>query len=163
MLNSQKFIESLDIIGTKVHVGTLTEYVDTIIGWAMNRKCSYVCVANTHMLVVAKQKSSFHRVLSSSNLIVPDGGPLVTKIKLNGYKFQERAAGYDLTLKIMSMCEKLDLPIGFFGSSNSELEKCKTEVVKLFPDLRVNLLLAPPIFDDLHEVEYLLNQIQEAD
>ena len=163
MQDSQNIVKVVDILETKINIGTLSEYAQTILEWAESRKSAYVSVANTHMLVVAKQDPAFRNVLNCANLIVPDGGPLVSKIKRNGYKFQERAAGYDLTVELMSRCEKLGLPIGFFGSSKDDLEKCKMEVGELFPDLQLNLLLSPPVFEQLQEVEGFLDQIKKAE
>ena len=155
-------IHKVNIIGTMVNVGRLSEYSETILEWAVKKQSRYVCVANTHMLVYRKLYPYFGDVLDKAGLVVPDGGPLVKFIKTTGYEFQERAAGYDLTLSIMALCQDHELSVGFFGSSSEELYNAEKTISKIYPKLKINLLLAPPIFKNPDEIEYLLDDIQKS-
>lgn len=152
----------VNIIGTPVNVGTISEYSKSILQWAVSKQSKYVCVANTHMLVFRKLNTYFGDVLDEASLVVPDGGPLVQFIRAAGHEFQERAAGYDLTLSIIALCQEHKVSIGFFGSSLEELGKAQKIINRLYPQLNIDLLLAPPIFHDPDEVEYLLADIQQS-
>lgn len=155
--------QMVNIIGTNVHVGDLDTYCNTIINWAKCKKSKYICNANTHMLVYRKLNYKFGEVLDSASLITPDGGPLVRFIKKEGHKKQTRAAGYDLTLKLIELCEKNELSVGFFGSSNANLEIAKKNILLDYPNLKINILLSPPIFTDPKDVKNLIEPIQESE
>lgn len=154
--------ETVNLIGTNIHTGNLDTYCNTIIDWAKRRKSKFICNANTHMLVYGKLNEDFSKVLDSASLITPDGGPLVSFIKQEGYMNQTRAAGYDLTIKLLELCEKNGLSVGFFGSSNSKLDAAKNNLLSNYPNLIINLMISPPMFDDPKEISDLTKSLKES-
>jgi N-acetylglucosaminyldiphosphoundecaprenol N-acetyl-beta-D-mannosaminyltransferase len=150
------------IIISNISTGDYYSFIGRILELSRSRISSYVCVANVHMLVEAYRDKSFSKILENSELVTPDGMPLVIALKLLYGIQQERVAGMDLLPDLLRKAEEQKLTVFIYGSTEDVLfaikDKCKT----LFP--RLTLLTLSPPFRELHveEEESIINQINES-
>ena len=66
----------------------------------------YACAANVHMVMEAHDDGSFRECVNESDLVVPDGVPLVWALRALGLNQQRRVrVTPDLLLELFAACE----------------------------------------------------------
>lgn len=115
-----------------------------IINWAQAGERRYVCVANVHMVMEAYKDEQFCKIVNSSDLVTPDGMPLVWGMRMLGVKNQTRVYGPTLTLKICETASENGLPVGFYGGTPNSLKNLVQNFSKRFPSLQINYCSSPP-------------------
>lgn len=142
------------IIGINVDIGNMSELANTIIQIAKSRtRNAYVCVANVHMLTIARGSRLFGETLKNATLVVPDGMPLVWTQRLKGNQNAERVCGPDLMLELCQLASADNLSIYLLGGNSSTLQLLSTKLSILFPNLKIagshspEMLPEQPILD----------------
>lgn len=151
------------ILGCKVHALAFRESVEWIVEACGRHRSGYVCAANTHSLVEGYYNTSVREALEDSDLVVPDGKPLVLAIRSFGGKCQH-VPGPDLADALVHESAELGIRVGLFGgSSQAALEKLKISLLSTRPNLQLVYLHAPP-FRPLteEEVECQLHEMRRA-
>ena len=105
------------VIGIPVDIGTIQQAARDLTQLSIHlpKSGAYVCVANAHMLTLAKKKTDFENVLQNSVMVTPDGMPLVWAQRLKGFKKAERICGPDLMIELCKICASEDRSIYLFG------------------------------------------------
>lgn len=145
-------LDKLFLISMPISKGTYKQFISSIVHFAENKRSSYVCVANVHMLIEAYKSKAFANYVSNADLITPDGMPLAKAIKaLYGVK-QERVAGMDLLPDLLSIAEERKLGVFFYGGSQQMLNLTSEHLTNTYPDLIISGLYSPP-FRELSQQE----------
>lgn len=140
------------VLSLGISTGSYGEFVANIAELARSKKSSYVCVANTHMVIEACKSETFRRAVNAADIVTPDGMPLVKFLRLFYGVRQDRVAGMDLMPSLIRAAEKEGLSVFFYGSSEEILGKIRERVQKEYPQLRVAGTLSPP-FRPLSDAE----------
>lgn len=125
------------VIGFPVASLCFRDQISLMMEWAKGKLSKVVCIANVHMLIEAHRDQGFAPILSSADLITPDGMPLVWMLKLQGVRQQDRVAGLDVML---ALCEKASadgVSMFFLGSQSVILEQMRARLEREFPDLKI--------------------------
>ena len=126
------------VIGIDVDVGSITSLGKHIVGIAKTAaKNAYVCVANAHMLTIARADPHFSEVLKNASLVVPDGMPLVWMQKKKGFAHAQRVSGPDLMLHLCELAVKNNLSIYLLGASSETLKLLSENLLQRFPNLKI--------------------------
>ena len=113
------------------------EALARIIALASARTPSYVCFANAHMTVEAHLDKYFAHLVNQAAIVAADGMPIVKAYQsLYGIK-QQRVAGMDVMASLMPLCEREQLPVYLFGSSESTLAAIQTRLRREHPALQI--------------------------
>jgi N-acetylglucosaminyldiphosphoundecaprenol N-acetyl-beta-D-mannosaminyltransferase len=136
--------EKLRIISLSVDHLSFREGLDTVIGWAKERKPSYVCFANVHMVIEAYRSADFLAQLDAASLVVTDGKPLTTACYSLYRKRQERISGMDFMPAAIAAAEKEGLTVFLYGSSPEVLDQLNVELGRKYPRLRIGGMISPP-------------------
>lgn len=143
-------------LSLKISLGPYSAFIDRIVELAHLKQSSYVCVANVHMLIEAKNDKSFRRALIGADIVTPDGMPLARALKLLYGIEQDRVAGMDLLPDLLRQAEKDHLSVFFYGGSPSMLEKATAYTNEKFPDLHLAGAYSPPFrpltSEEMHDV-----------
>lgn len=132
------------VIGISVDVGSITSLSDHIVEIAKKAaKKAYVCVANVHMLTIARSDPHFGEVLKNASLVVPDGMPLVWTQKKEGFTHAQRVSGPDLMLHLCELVVKNNLSIYLLGASSETLKLLSENLVQRFPNLKIAGMYSP--------------------
>ena len=110
-----------------------TNYEDAtnrILTWAIYGEKRYVCVANVHMVMEAHKDECFRKIVNKSDLVTPDGMPLVWTMRLLGTKNQTRVYGPTLMSHVCKAASKYDLPVGFYGGSPETIKYLVTKYIQ---------------------------------
>ncbi|GGH56552.1 N-acetylglucosaminyldiphosphoundecaprenol N-acetyl-beta-D-mannosaminyltransferase [Filimonas zeae] len=139
-------------LSLKISLGPYSAFIDRIIELAEVRQSSYVCVANVHMLIEAKNDKSFRKALIAADVVTPDGMPLAKALKLLYGIDQDRVAGMDLLPDLLAKAEKEALSVFFYGGSQAMLDKAVKYTEERYPQLNLAGAYSPP-FRPLSEEE----------
>ncbi len=133
----------LDLLSISVSTGMYAEFVHTIIDTAKTRHSDYVCVANVHMLMEAQKDIAFGNIVRNANIITPDGKPLTWALRMLEGVAQDRVAGMDLLPDLLYLAETENVPVFFYGSEPSVLDKARAFLNEKYPLLVINSYSPP--------------------
>jgi len=115
------------------------------------------------MVMEAYDDPKFLQVVNESDLVTPDGMPLVWMMRLLGKKDQERVYGPELTLRVLKAAVEEGIPVGFYGSSPEVLENLVSNVKRRYTGLRVVYAYSPPYRElSAQEEEEVVRSIRES-
>lgn len=132
------------ILNTRLTVGQYKEYIDNIISLAEEKKPSYVCVTNVHMLIEGFLDKSFQSVVNHATMATPDGMPLARLIRAIYHIPQDRVAGMDLMPSLLKEAEAKSLSVYFYGSTEEMLQAIVAKANKDHPNLKIAGHHSPP-------------------
>ena len=140
----------MDVIGIPINTGSVHGVAKYLLGLsqAQNPNGRYVCVANVHMLTIARQTSNFKTVLENASLVIPDGMPLVWTQKIKGFKAAQRVSGPDLMLELCKLCSQNSQSIFLLGANQGTLDLLSKNLVDKFPGLVIAGSYAPEILPE---------------
>lgn len=139
------------VVGTLVHATTYTQATDRILSWAKARTPAYVCAANVHMVMEAKDDPDFHRIVAGAALVTPDGQPLRWMLGRLGHPLPDRVYGPTLALTVLAAAEVAGVPVGFHGGREDGKEAFIAEIRRRFPRLEVVWHHTPPFRPEIPE------------
>ncbi len=140
------------ILSINVSKGKRAEFVNSILELGRQKKSSYVCVANVHMLVEAYWSKPFQQVVNEADIVTPDGMPLAKSFKILYGAEQDRVDGMSLLPLLLERAIEENLSVYFYGSSSAIIETTRTFIKKDYPALNVVGMYSPP-FRYLTEAE----------
>jgi|HubBroStandDraft_1064217.scaffolds.fasta_scaffold23520_2 N-acetylglucosaminyldiphosphoundecaprenol N-acetyl-beta-D-mannosaminyltransferase len=136
--------EKLKVISLDIDYLSFKESLDTVIGWAKERKSSYVCFANVHMIIEAYRSADFAEQVNKASLVVADGKPVTAACYSLYRKKQERISGMDFMPAALEAAEKSGLTVFLYGSSPDVLDRLAAEIARQYPSLAVGGMISPP-------------------
>ena len=145
-------MQTKQLLSIKISLGTYTSFVDRLIEQALSGQFSYTCVANVHMLIEAYRDLTFAAVVNNATIVTPDGQPLTWALKFLYGIEQVRVAGMDLLPDLLSVAEKKDIPVFFYGGTDSMQDATKNHLASKYPNLKIAGMYSPP-FRSLSEAE----------
>lgn len=143
---------SVDVLGTRVDSTTLADAADLVTGWALNRESRSVAVATVNNVMQGYDHHDYRAAMRRSDLVTPDGMPLVWALRWFEAPVAERVAGADLMPAILREAMANGLPVAFYGGAPGVLERLTSQAQAAFPGLRVAFAWSPP-FRSLSEEE----------
>ncbi|TXK33855.1 WecB/TagA/CpsF family glycosyltransferase [Pontibacter qinzhouensis] len=146
-----------------ISTGSFDTFVDQIFWLTENKKSSYVCFANVHMLVEAYKDKDFNQILNNADVATPDGGPVSKIMKAFYGQHQDRVAGMDLLPRLLQEAAAKGKSVYFYGSTDTVLETVVAKAKQENPALKVAGYYSPP-FRKLTEEEDadITNRINNA-
>jgi len=148
------------IIKSNITTGEYQDFVGELVNLSQSKKSSYVCITNVHMLIEANGSKEFADIVNNADMATPDGKPVAKGLEwLHNIK-QPRVAGMDLIESLFERCEKDQLKLFLFGSTEDVLEKMVTKAKHQYPNIHIVGTLSPPfrVLTD-EEKNEMLNQI----
>ncbi|MBO9997924.1 MAG: WecB/TagA/CpsF family glycosyltransferase [Cyanobacteria bacterium SID2] len=133
----QNCIPKKQVVESPVSALSFERQMQVILSWASHRENRTVCVANVHMLMEAHWNPDFARVLRNSDLVTPDGMPLVWMLRLLGAAKQDRVAGMDILFSLCQQAPKYGVSAYFLGSHQAVLDRMKQRLDREFSDLDI--------------------------
>jgi N-acetylglucosaminyldiphosphoundecaprenol N-acetyl-beta-D-mannosaminyltransferase len=134
-----------DVIDIPVDIGNINS-ISQGLNELANQKATagkYVCVANVHMLTIARENPLFKTVLEKAHLVIADGMPLVWTQKRKGFTQAKRVSGPDLMLDLCKLCADSGHSIFLFGTDDVTLMKLSEKLLEQFPKLKIAGHYAP--------------------
>ncbi len=140
-------IQRLNILGLHINHISFNEALRRVSELAFNHKPSYVCFANSHMIIEANNDDGFARVVNNATMVLADGMPVASAFSFLYNKKQQRIAGMDFMPRLLSSLNNADTfrPRIFFYGSTEEVLGALVETVKnKYQNLFVAGAISPP-------------------
>jgi N-acetylglucosaminyldiphosphoundecaprenol N-acetyl-beta-D-mannosaminyltransferase len=137
-------LKTTHILPIRVDNTNYDDATNRILTWAVYGEKRYVCVANVHMAMEAHKDDRFRKIVNKSDLVTPDGMPLVWTMRLLGAKNQTRVYGPTLTLRICEVASKFGFSVGFYGGSLETIKYLVQNISNRFSILRIAYAHSPP-------------------
>ena len=137
-------LKKIKIINYLINPITISNLLKFILNSKKGNKSKYICVSNVHSCIESFKNKKFKIAHNSSNLALADGRPIFWALKLLGYSSAEHLPGYYVTEKICDLSNKKNLKIGFYGSTNDNLNKIKINLKKKYKQLKIKYIYSPP-------------------
>ncbi len=128
-------MKRVNIIGVPTSITKTNDAIDYITNNLEKAKESYICVSNVHTTVMAKEDSSFNKILADSFLTLPDGKPLSIVAKLKGCKDIGQVRGVDLMETLFSDNDLYKHY--FYGNTKENLELLIKNLKVNYPKLKI--------------------------
>jgi N-acetylglucosaminyldiphosphoundecaprenol N-acetyl-beta-D-mannosaminyltransferase len=132
------------IIAVTINLTSYQESTDKIIQWAKEDPGHNVCAANVHMVMEAYDHKEFREVVKTSDMVTPDGVPLVWMLRLKGVRGQARVYGPTLMLHVLEMAARDQIPVGFYGGKPDVLDMLVIQMKSKYPNLNIAYSYSPP-------------------
>lgn len=132
------------ILGMRVDATSYEDAAKRILTWAKAGEERRVAVANVHMTMETYDNVPFQSVVNSSDLVTPDGMPLIWGLKLLGVSDASRVYGPTLMLHVCEAAVREDIPIGLYGGTPESLHDFKAFLHHKFSGIRIACSIAPP-------------------
>lgn len=97
-----------------------------------------------HGIVEAQHDASFNEILKSTDLVVPDGMPLVWLARRRGYDSAHRVYGPDLMLAFREKTEGQGYRYFFYGGEPGVADRLAKSLKRHFPGMQVAGTYSPP-------------------
>lgn len=116
----------------------------------------FMCVVNVYSDVTANNDPEFCKILNSSVLCMPDGGPLSTVGRWRGHKKMQRTTGPSYMGEIFKMSAERGWKHYFYGSTDETLEKLREKLLETYPGLDIVGMYSPPFRPTTEEEDQLI-------
>jgi len=136
--------EKKQVLTSMITHAATPQVINVIMEMARARRHAYVCLSNVHMVVEAWRDETFHTILSSAALAVPDGKPVAIAMNLLHGTQQKRVAGPDLMLSLCAQAQAEGLSVYFYGSTDTVLEALVRKLKADYPNLLIAGMASPP-------------------
>lgn len=146
-------MQNTEILGFKVFSGKLDD-----IAW--NRLPKVVNTINAYSYLVTKKDPLFKQALMSSDVLVPDGFPVVIAARMKGDRKMRKIAGADILFYLLANLNKQSGKCFFLGSEERTLKLIEERLHREFPSIKVSGF-SPPFRDTFseREIEEMINRI----
>lgn len=135
---------SKQILGVNVCVSSYEAVVHQSLVWGHSRQSRALFFANVHVVMEALDNPVFRLRLNRSDIVSPDGMPLVWALRMLGAASAERVYGPDATLAMLAAAEGAGMPIGFYGGSQPVLDNLIKRVQLRYPCINIVFYESPP-------------------
>jgi exopolysaccharide biosynthesis WecB/TagA/CpsF family protein len=135
-----------NVLGVRIRAVQTGHVVEQMEGWIRQRNgCHSIAATSMHGIVEAQHDSSFKEILNSTDLVVPDGMPLVWLGRHQGHLLRRRVYGPDLLLAFCEESAERGYRHFFYGGEPGVAERLVDTLKKArFPGLNVVGTYSPP-------------------
>jgi N-acetylglucosaminyldiphosphoundecaprenol N-acetyl-beta-D-mannosaminyltransferase len=134
-----------ETLGVRVHAVQLQGVVSCMAKWIHDRnRCHSIAATGMHGIVEAQNDPSFREVLNATDLVVPDGMPLVWLGRRRGHDLPRRVYGPDLMLAFCEETEGQGYRHFFYGGEPGVAERLAESLKHRFPGIQIAGTFSPP-------------------
>ena len=136
---------TFDVLGVRTHAVDTAQVIGQMQTWIRERnRCHSIAATSMHGIVEAQHDPSFKEVLNETDLVVPDGTPLVWLGRRQGHQLRRRVYGPDLLLAFCEMSARHGYGHFFLGGKPGVAERLAESLKTRFPGLNVVGTYSPP-------------------
>ena len=157
-------MKTKQILTIKFNLGPYKSFIRDLMDLAVEKKSSFVCVANVHLLIEAYKTDSVATVVNNAVIVTPDGKPITWALRFLYGIEQDRVAGMDLLPDLLAEAEKQKIPVAFYGGTRDMLNKTEEYIRNRYANLPVAEFYSPPFRELTTEEENaVIKMFNESD
>lgn len=147
-------MECVSLFGLNIANVTMQQACDIVVEYAKDRsKNRCVFTPNSQLVLKAINDSSFHSVLFSGDLLIPDGMPLVWASKVFKTPLKEKVSGSTFFQECCRNLSETDGKVVLLGGRDGIGEKVSKNMRSKFPKLNIISCISPPFEFENNETE----------
>ena len=131
------------VLGARIDAMSWDDAMDRLLGWAHAHESRYVTICNVHVVVSASRDAAYREVINTSDMATPDGAPVAWMLRRQGFTTQRRISGPDLMWALCKREAIENMPVYFYGSTESTLALLEQRLREAFPRLKM-VMESPP-------------------
>jgi N-acetylglucosaminyldiphosphoundecaprenol N-acetyl-beta-D-mannosaminyltransferase len=152
-MRTERGSSSFQVLGVRVAALQIADVVAQMERWIRNRDGSRsIAATSMHGIVEAQRDATFKETLHSTDLVVPDGMPLVWLGRRAGYDLPRRVYGPDLMLAFCQQTAGRGYRHFLYGGEPGVPERLAESLKRRFPPTEICGTFSPP-FRSLTEGE----------
>jgi len=126
------------VLGVRVNALQIPDVITRMERWIHERNgCHSVAATSMHGIVEAQHDPSFKEILNTTDLVVPDGMPLVWLGRRRGHHLARRVYGPDLLLAFCEKTKSRGYRHFFYGGEPGIAQRLAESLETRFPGLKV--------------------------
>ncbi len=137
-------MQRANILGVGISPIRMPDLLAACEQWISRHDPHYICVTNTHLVMMCQKDEVLRRTHNQAGLCTPDGVPLVWLTRLMGYPRVERVCGPEIMLACFEHGLKLGWRHYFYGGMPGVAEQLARGMQQRFPGLQVAGTYCPP-------------------
>ena len=150
-------------MGLEVAALSESDTITLVLGELAAGRGGWICTANLEILRQWRESAEVRELVSSADLVVADGMPLIWAGGLQGTPLPERVAGSTLVLTLTAAAAEAGASIFLLGGNPGTAEVAANKLTERNPRLRLAGTLCPPFgFETepewLHRIECSLHR-----
>lgn len=123
----------------------IADVVDQMKEWIRGKKgCHSIAATGMHGIVEAQHDPELKQILNATDLVVPDGMPLVWLGRRRGHSLPQRVYGPDLLLAFCEETQAQGYRHFFYGGEPGVPEQLAGSLKRRFPGIQVAGTFSPP-------------------
>lgn len=138
-----KYTPTCPVLGVNVAVTGMGKTVEFLYNNVEELRGNYICVSNSHTVVMAHDDEGYMNIQNSAAMVLPDGKPLSVVQRNKGFHEAEKVSGPDL-MAVMLNEDTKHYRHFFYGATEDTLEKLKQNLLRINPELVIAGMYAPP-------------------
>lgn len=135
---------SFRVLGVKIHALQIAEVVARMENWIHERGSHTIAATGMHGVMEAQHDPAFKTILNTSDLIVPDGMPLVWLGRRRGFYLPHRVYGPNLLLAFCEATRRRPYRHFFYGGAPGVAARLAESLQRRFPGLEIAGAFSPP-------------------
>ncbi len=129
--------DKVNILGVNVDMVTIDEAADKIYSFLGTDKMHSVYTPNSEIIMLAYKDSEFCDILNRSELLTADGIGVVYASRILKKPLAERAAGYDIAVKVLEKISGGKYKLFLFGGKPGVAEEAKANLEKRYSGINI--------------------------
>jgi N-acetylglucosaminyldiphosphoundecaprenol N-acetyl-beta-D-mannosaminyltransferase len=140
-----KQLSSFRVLRSSIHAVQIDDVMEIFEQWISSRDRSrYVALCNVHMVMEAYNNPYFHDVLTSADLVVPDGMPVVWMGRRQGCQLRRRVYGPDLFRDFCQRTGTKGYRHFLFGGHPGIPDAVAEKLTRCYPGIQIAGICSPP-------------------
>ncbi|HEX2702109.1 MAG TPA: WecB/TagA/CpsF family glycosyltransferase, partial [Solirubrobacteraceae bacterium] len=146
--------ERVELLGLPLAVISERQMIDHVISEVAAGRGGWICTMHLDMLRQWRRSAEVRGLVSSIDILVADGMPLVWACALRGTPLPERVPGSTLTVSLTEAAAAAGNSVFLLGGKPGTAERAARELKRRYPELRLAGTLCPPLGFE-NEPDYL--------
>jgi len=131
-------LDKVNILGVKVDRIGINDAADKIFSFLSGDKCAKVYTPNSEIIMVGYNDKEFCDILNSAELLTADGIGVVKAAQILKKPVPERAAGYDITCKVLEKIASTEHGVFLFGGKPGVAELAAEKLGEKYPGIKIS-------------------------
>jgi len=127
----------VNIIGVNISATNMDDAIQYTLSNFEQARGNYICVANVHTTVMAKEDPQYREIQNHSFMTLPDGKPLSIVGRKRGFASMNRVTGPEYMEKMLELSLENGRRHYFYGNTKENLDQLIAYLKEKYPGLQI--------------------------